>query len=226
MRRLRYLVEVLRVTGMRHTAAAIRRRMWDTQIHLGLRCELAELGSAPAAQVAVEMLERDVAAFRGFHTELARASGSDAHEVLWRISFCQAGVESLYVAELDGQPVYCQWLVRPGQQAVIDRHAPDTFSPLHPGEVLLEGAYTFTAFRGKRAMAAGMAQLLQIARTGGSTVAITYVGADNVPSLKGCARVGFGLDHQRITSVRLGRRRTESRPPDDRARAAWALATG
>ena len=128
---------------------------------------------------------------------------------------CEDGVRSLFVAEVDGQAAYCQWLVRAADQAAIQRHSPHTYAPLRDGEVLLEGAYTFTPFRGKKAMAAGMVQLLHIARDEGAVAAITYVAADNVPSLRGCARVGFVVDRRRVTTVRFGRRRSLELAADD-----------
>jgi RimJ/RimL family protein N-acetyltransferase len=202
-----------------------RRRLWDSETHLVLRCELAGIPPVPPAQVPIAMVETDVSTFRGFELELTRAQGSDAHDTRARMRACEDGVESLYVAHVDGEPAYCQWLVRRRQQPAIQRHSPRTYRPLGEGEVLLEGAYTFTAFRGKKAMAAGMVQLLHIARDEGATAAITYVAADNVPSLRGCARVGFALDGQRIKTVRLGRRRVHEVAADDTARAAWQAAT-
>lgn len=224
-RRMRDLAEILRAAGPAYTADVIRRQFGDTRTYFQLRCELRDVPPVPSAAVDVVMMKRDVTSFHGFELELGRVAGLDAHETLQRIRSCRAGVESLYVAQLDGEPIYCQWLVRPEQQAAIQRHAPDTYEQLTPGEVLLEGAYTFTPFRGRRAMAAGMVQLLHIAREGGAEAAITYVAADNVPSLRGCARAGFVLDYQRVTTIRLGRRRSERRPVDDAARAAWQRAT-
>ena len=224
--RLGSITQIVRAAGMRYALGAIRRQLWDTRVYLGLRCDLRELPPVPAAQVPVEMVERDVDTYAGFHAELDRVRGSDAYETLLRIWSCQAGIRTLLSAELGGEPVYCQWLVRAYQQAAIQRHSPGSYGPLPPDEVLLEGAYTFTAFRGKRAMAAGMSQLLHIARGEGGIAATTYVAADNVPSLKGCARVGFELDHQRVTVLRFGRRRSRSIPVDDVARAAWERATG
>jgi hypothetical protein len=224
-RRLRYLTDVVRAGGLRHAAEMTRRRIWDSHTHLVLRCDLAGIPPVPPAQIPVEMRETDVATFRGFTAELERTQGSDAHDTRVRMQACEDGVKALFVATVDGQPAYCQWLVRGEQQDAIHRHSPGTYAPLQPDEVLLEGAYTFTPFRGKKAMAAGMVQLLHIARDEGARAAITYVADDNVPSLRGCARVGFTLDRQRVTTVRLGRRHSREIPADEKARAAWQAAT-
>jgi hypothetical protein len=225
-RRLRYLAEILRAAGPRFTAGVIRRQLLDTRSYLGLRCELKGLPPVPAAQVDMAMVERDVAAFSGFETELGGVSGSDAYETLLRIWSCQAGSRNA-VRRRDRWRARLLPVADPTQPTGDDR--PPLTRKLLPapfGRGAARGRYTFTAFRGKRAMAAGMAQLLHTARDEGATAAITYVAADNVPSLKGCARVGFELDHQRITVLRLGRRHSRARPIDAVARAAWARAIG
>ena len=89
----------------------------------------------------------------------------------------------------------------------------------------VEGAFTFAAFRRMGAMADGMAQLLRIAAAEGATSALTYVAIDNVPSLRGCANVGFDLDHVRVSIRRLGRRRSFTHDPDADASLAWGNTT-
>jgi hypothetical protein len=51
------------------------------------------------------------------------------------------------------------------------------------------------------------------------------VAIDNVPSLRGCANVGFDLDHVRVSVRRLGRRRSFTHDPDAYASLAWGNAT-
>ena len=91
--------------------------------------------------------------------------------------------------------------------------------------MLLEGVYTYVAFRRLGAMADGMHQLLEIARAGGAKAALTYVAADYPPSIRGCANVGFILDHVAVTKRRLFARRVVFVPADDEARSAWEAAT-
>ena len=89
---------------------------------------------------------------------------------------CTSDVQTLYVADADdGRPVYAQWLVRRPDQSRLQAETPDAHDALAEGEILLEGAYTFVAFRGVGAMADGMGQLLRIARDEGAVAAITYV---------------------------------------------------
>ena len=162
-----------------------------------------------------------------FDVELASARGEDWLETYLRHRMVAAEVTELYVARDDaGAPVYAQWLVRSAHWAQLDRFAPGRYPPLAPDEALVEGAFTFPRFRGLGVMADGMAQLLAIAGAAGVRSVLTYVGDDNVPSLRGCARVGFELDHVRVNRRRLGRRSSTASPPDDDARRAWREAIG
>ena len=115
---------------------------------------------------------------------------------------------------------YAQWLIRAEDQDLLHRHAPGRFNHLEPDEVLLEGAFTFAAFRSMGAMADGMAQLLRIAAGEGATSALTYVAIDNVPSLRGCANVKFDLDH--VTRQREATRT----PPQLRTRSRCRCKSG
>jgi hypothetical protein len=53
---------------------------------------------------------------------------------------------------------------------------------------------------------------------------LTYVDADNVPSLRGCRNAGFVSDHVRDNRWRLGRRTVRWRPLDRSAEALWEAA--
>jgi hypothetical protein len=163
--------------------------------------------------------------FRGFADELGRVDGDDALEVASRIRMCNAGVEQLYVAtDDDGEPIYAQWLIDVTNQKALHVVVPRLFPDLAPDETLVEGAYTFVRSRRTGAMADGMNQLLVEASARGARRCFTYVAAGNAPSLKGCARVGFELDHVRLTRRRLGRRSVVRQPPSPSDRSAWTTA--
>jgi hypothetical protein len=134
----------------------------------------------------------------------------------------EVGVKTLHVARDEHrEPVYVQWLITADDRAALDAVAADSWPPLAPDDVLLEFAYTFTPFRGMGVMGDGMGRLLRIAAAHGASIAYTYVTLDNVPSLRGCANVGFVLDHMRESTIRMGRRRSDIRPATDAERAAW-----
>jgi hypothetical protein len=172
------------------------------------------------------MTPRDCATFDGLDQELPRTSGTDYLEVLLRLWSCEAGIRELFVADgAVGQPAYCQWLVRQRDQWRLHEHAPGRYPALRTDEVLLEGAYTFLAYRRRGAMADGMWQLLARARDEGARAAITYVADDNRASLRGCAAVGFEPDHMSRADRRLGFRRSVLLPIDATARQFWESST-
>jgi hypothetical protein len=74
------------------------------------------------------------------------------------------------------------------------------------------------------AMADGMRQLLVRARDAGDRRVFTYVAEGNIPSLRGCANVGFVPDHLRLDVRRFGLRRTRRVPLDASSQARWAAA--
>lgn len=195
------------------------------RVSFGLRCELSSLPPAVPGKVPIRMSARDARSYAGFGRELAHAARADYLEVLLRTWMCARDVPTLYAAHAaDGRPIFAQWLIHKRDEWRLQDKPPH--DALADDEVLLEGAYTFVAFRGAGAMADGMGQVLRIARDEGSAAAMTYVLADNVPSLRGCARVGFVLDHVRVNSTHLGRERSERRPVAAEARRLWESAVG
>lgn len=201
------------------------RRAWGTTTSFGLRCDLAALPPRRPAKIALSMVPAGSAAEAGLLAEV-EADPENA-EAAQRVALCNQGVRRLYVArDQSGAACYCQWVIWPQDHHLIDEYSPGLYPKLAEGEVLLEGAYTYGAFRRLGAMADGMHQLSEIARSEGAKVAFTYVASDYPPSIRGCANVGYDLDHLRVSTRRLFRRTLTFVPPDAEARAAWETATG
>ncbi|HMI99555.1 MAG TPA: hypothetical protein VK488_06975 [Gaiellaceae bacterium] len=199
------------------------RRTWSSNVSFGLRADLDRLPEVRLARIAICMEPRDTASFSGFEDELDRVSGGGAVEVVQRQSLCVAGVQTLYVAVDDsGAPIYAQWLVRRDEQEALHRATHGLFPQLGEGDALVESAYTFVSYRKLGAMADGMRQLLVRARDAGDRRVFTYVAEGNIPSLRGCANVGFVPDHLRLATLRLGLRRTRRVPLDASSEASWA----
>lgn len=215
----------VRNAGLGLTVGLLSEQVWWTKTFLGLRCDLGRLPRVRKARARITMEPTSTSLFRGFDRELTHSRGSSYVELLLRQDLCEADVQELYVAHSDGQPAYAQWLIRAEDQDRLHRHAPGRYDHLEPDEVLLEGAFTFAAFRRMGVMADGMVQLLRIAAAERATSAITYVAIDNLPSLRGCSNVGFDLDHVRVSVRRLGRRRSFTHEPDLEASLAWGTAT-
>jgi hypothetical protein len=224
--RLMTATALVRGAGAQLLLETLAHLAWGERTYLGLRSELGALPPPRPAKFEIRMEPRECPAFVGFGDELRRARGRDCLQVVLLRRLCDAGVRELHVATApDGSPAYCQWLVDESNQDLLHAHSPGRHPTLAPNEVLLEGAYTFTRFRGLGLMANGMWQLLAKARDAGARSAITYVGTDSVPALRGCARVGFAPDHVRDNLRRLSRTRSFMRPVDDEVLDLWAVAT-
>lgn len=182
----------------------VRRALWSERAFVGLHANLATLPPERAARMPLHMaVERPQAFAPELEAEAATLDGAAADDVRSRAARCRTGVETLMVArdEATAAPVFCQWWLR--DPAMVEAWAPGLSLP--PGVVLVEGAYTFAAFRRLGVMRAGMAQLLRAAHGEGAVAAVTYVAPDNVASLRACAQVGFLIDHERADRRRLGR---------------------
>jgi hypothetical protein len=225
-RRLRRGLGLVTRAGPREVFRLGLRLLWSTSVSFGLMVDLDNpLPKARAARIPVVMQVQSPESFTGFQQELARVSGSNSTEASGRQEFCDAGVESLYVSlDESGEPIYAQWLVREDDQESLHRIKKGLFPQLGAGEALLEGAYTFVNARGQAAMADGMAQLLAEARVAGDRNVYTYVAEDNIPSLRGCANVGFLPDHLRLVVNRFGIRRIHRAPVDADREARWTAA--
>ena len=217
------MINLLTRLGPRSLLEAIKRRVWSTHRACGLRCSPDTVREPRRASVAVRM-ERAAgsAVVADLKHELADATSDDSVELVNRLRFCEQGVEVPYVARSDsGDAIYLQWLVSDGDQHLLHKAMPHLFPVLADGEFLVEGAYTFAAFRRMGVMSDGMYQLVANAQALGATSVLTYVSFENVGSLRGCAAVGFELDHVRVTTQRMGRRRSTYIPCDEEASRAW-----
>jgi RimJ/RimL family protein N-acetyltransferase len=222
-RKLRRGLGLVTRVGLRELFRVSRRLLWSTSFRFGLLVDFEEPLKRPhPARIPVIMQVYDPGSFTGFKEELARASGANLVELSGRQEFCDGGVRSLYVSvDESGGPIYAQWLVRRDDQEALHNITGDLFPQLGEREALLEGAYTFVSARGQGVMADGMAQLLADARAAGDRKVYTYVLEGNIPSLRGCANVGFEPDHLRLVVNRFGIRKIKHAPVDAASQAAW-----
>jgi hypothetical protein len=223
---LRSWVVTIRELGARRIGEILRQRTWSDIRAFGLACDAASAPPARKAKVPVEMRPMDGAAgMRHFTEELDRVAGEEYQDVHNRVRMCSNDVRTLYISlDPDGNAIYAQWLVAPGEEGSLQATIPNQFPNLAPHECLLEGAYTFMAYRRNGAMGDGMHQLLMAARDAGASRVITYVSEAHLASLRGCANAGFTLDHVRVTRQRFNLRRNLWHAPDPEARRTWAEA--
>ena len=197
-------------------------QFWLDKLFFGLRCDLAKLPPRQKAKMPVKMEPVDLQCYEAFAAEFALVTGHDAVEVYARERLREAGVSGAHhTLAANGESAFVQWLVLADAQDRLHSFQPGRYRHLGPDEALIEGAYTFTASRGKGLMIEGMGQLLVKAREAGAKTAWTYVALENLPSLRGCARVGFEPDHLRRNRRRLGAMQTEFLPLTLEAMAVW-----
>ncbi len=216
---------MVRQLGPRWFAKTMRDLAWSESRSFGLVSDLRNIPPPRSPKIDVVVHPCTPQQFTGFDDELGRVSGDDYVAVDQRQRLCDAGVTGLHVATTpEGRPIYAQWLVDTGNQAAFHRATHGPFPDLAQGQTLVEGAYTFVGFRRLGAMSEGTRQLLVKAAELGGARCYTYVGIENVPSMRGVANAGFDLDHICVTTLRAGRRHVLRRPPLPRERAWWDAA--
>ena len=184
--------QLLRQGRMQTAWRGVRAHLHSDTLAYGLRRDLSAPFQAPSAKISITvrpLAESEIALFRGDDPSL---SDSEAFDRRSRLPILERGKGTCYAAaDAQNRICYVQWLFLPKDNAFIASHFGGLFPQLEPDYALLEGALTFSAFRGLGVMQAAMARIAEKAIEHGSRYAITFVTHDNIPSLKGCNRAGF-----------------------------------
>lgn len=203
------LVNLLREGAIGTALHLLRQQLWSDQEAYGLRRDLTAPFTPPNAKLPVTGVRPlhpdDVTALLDVG---AQPSAADVEGVRTQQRLIDANIATCYVAVTDlGQPCYMQWLIAPGENAKVHRFFHGLFAPLAPDEVLLEGAYVPPRFRGQRINSRAMAVLAERGADLGARWAITFIGVDNIPSIRGAKGAGFEpflLRHERWRFFRRG----------------------
>lgn len=120
-------------------------------------------------------------------------SQESVYELIQRKWFYESGFHDCYVARTadSNELCYIQWLVSSADDHVVSRGFRSRLPRLREDEVLIENAFTFEKYRGKRIMPSVIVELCEMARRKGFKRMLAYVAEDNIASLKGFERVGF-----------------------------------
>jgi GNAT superfamily N-acetyltransferase len=132
---------------------------------------------------------RDVSSL--FFSDIAETDLAERLEPAWRLAFIDKGARGGFVA-IDSRsdtPCYVQWLFGPRDNDFIQKLG--GFPVLSAHEALLENAYTPPPYRGLGIMSVAMARIAERASEFGARHVLTFVGEQNIASLKGCQRAGF-----------------------------------
>lgn len=180
-------------TFFRRVEGRLKLGLAKRTVRYGLRRDLTVPIERPSAKIAIsvrEMRQEDLDIL--LPSDTSAFSEQDRLEIVWRKRFAEdVGSNGCYVAidGRDGSPCYMQWLLAPSQNEIIGRLG--GFPLLEKGEALLENAYTPPTHRGLGIMSAAMALIAERGEDVNARYVITFVGDDNIASLKGCRRAGF-----------------------------------
>ena len=145
-----------------------------------------------------------------FGRELEKASGNDKYQLAKRSQLYQYDVPTCYVAVTENdEPCYMQWVITSDYNDQIQEFFKGTFPILQPNEALMEYAFTLPDWRRNRIMSEAMSRIAEQAFMSGVERLITFVGINNIGSLKGCKRAGFSPYNLSIHKWRLFRPSTE-----------------
>ncbi|GAA4902833.1 hypothetical protein GCM10023204_03680 [Actinomycetospora succinea] len=199
----------------KETAKRLSKRVSSSTHAYGLKRDLTAPHETPVAKIPIsvrKLTEADVPLILDEHAEVDEAERWERHT---RVRLLERGIGTPYVAvDPDDDPCYVQWLFGPDENAEVRDFFHGIFPELAPGEALLEGAFTPTRHQGRRIMSAGMSMIAEKARDLGARDVLTFVGVDNIASLKGCERAGFLPAIDRWETRRLGRLRVTFRALD------------
>lgn len=184
----------------------VHRWAWSNDFAVGLQRDLNAPHEPPPARVPIEIRKLDdTIASRLFSED--DLDPSALLEMESRRRFWEDRIPDAYVAiDDEGIPCYVQWAI-PGDRAqLIKSYFGAGFPDLGADELLLEGAWARPEARGKRIMAEAMSRITLEGAGPGHRRAITFVGVDNEPSIRGCRAAGYEVYVGREESWRLGRR--------------------
>jgi RimJ/RimL family protein N-acetyltransferase len=193
-----YAILLLRIGGPLPLLLQLKRQLYSRAIFLGLKKDLHLIHPGIRCEVDYTLQlasEDDIEEMlRGARRESSRSS----YELVQRKWFYDSGFRNCYMARAvhTGELCYMQWMISMTDSPILSGRLSGRFPSLGQHEVLLENAYTFERYRGKRLMPSVQLRLAEIAREKGLTRMVTYVREDNIPSLKGCERAGFRVFEQ------------------------------
>jgi RimJ/RimL family protein N-acetyltransferase len=188
---------------LRHVLRSAKHRLWADDLAYGYRRPLdAPVAGGPASGLHVRLVRNeDVPAILEPEESMTLEERWDRSQ---RLSLLNAGAGSCFVAVTDdGTPCFVQWVFTKRDNEFVTRHFGGQFPPVDEETVLLEGLYVPTAFRNQRLAGPAVARVMAEAYALGARYVVTFIGADNIASLKTAERAGFGIYLERHVRWRL-----------------------
>ncbi|MFC5141943.1 GNAT family N-acetyltransferase [Actinomycetospora rhizophila] len=206
----RFAKNTLESGTFKETARSVAKHVSSTTPAYGLKRDLQAPHETPAAKIPISvrpLVEADVEHILDLHADVDSA---ERWERQTRTRLLERGIGRPYVAVDDeDDPCYVQWLFRPDENDEVQDFFHGLFPVLGRDEALLEGAFTPVRHQGQRIMSAGMSMIADKAADIGARYVVTFVGINNIASLKGCERAGFLPYVNRYEKRLVGRLRVE-----------------
>ncbi|MEJ2862382.1 GNAT family N-acetyltransferase [Actinomycetospora flava] len=209
-RYVRFAKTTLEAGTIKPTIRSIGHRVRSSTPSYGLKRDLTAPHETPVAKIPITvrpMIDADVEPILDLHAEVDL---TERWERQTRGRLLDSGIGRPYVAvNEDDEPCYVQWLFSSEDNDKVRSFFHGIFPVLGPNEALLEGAFTPVKHQGQRIMSAGMSMIAEKATDLGARYVVTFVGTDNIASLKGCERAGFLPYINRVEKRLMGRRFVE-----------------
>ncbi|WP_243337380.1 hypothetical protein [Anaeromyxobacter soli] len=115
-------------------------------------------------------------------------------EVVARVLFHRAGFSSCYIGRSpQNELVSMQWLLRPQDNALLERQRRRLYYPLRSDEAMVENIFIFPRFRGLSVFPTVNHFVLDLAKREGFRACNAYIRKDNIPSLNAFMGLGFQI---------------------------------
>lgn len=212
--KLATLTRLLRGGDIKGLARLARQQLWSRQDYFGLRRDLTIPFTPPEAKIPLlgvrPLRDDDLPDLLALDAN-GTPVDPEGHKI--QSGLVQARIATCFVAVTDNdRPCYMQWLIGPNENRKVQSYFKGLFAPIGPDEFLFEGAYVPLHFRGQRINSRAMALIAERGVELGARWAITFIGVENVPSIRGARGAGFEPYLLRLERWRFFRRSVTFKP--------------
>jgi hypothetical protein len=190
------------------------RRVFSNEMYCGFCFDLTGKIKIPILKIPLRLMrlrEHDLA--RLFLGDKGAYEGSEVKKRVERALFAHSGIGTCYVGVSENDlPCVACWLITASDNRKTQRFFRNGLPELRSDEVMLEQAYTHSAYRGNNLMAWITLNLFQEAARCGARRAIAFVHQENDVSLAASLRIGWKPYMIKDLSWRLMRRKVTFRP--------------
>jgi len=125
---------------------------------------------------------------------LKQLDDNERREIIVRLLFYLKGFYSCYIGRNgNGDIVSLQWLIRPEDNQLIEKHFNDFFYPLNKKQVMVENVFVYPKYRGFGVFTTVNHLLLEKAREEGFLFCLAYIHKGNITSLNEFMKLGFQI---------------------------------